>query len=642
MPTSRATAAALEQKTCAVAGQPKLWAETHHPGTEADLVIAKKRIAEVKEIIFAGTRRLVFLRGPPGSGKASVLKSVCTDLGLEVVEWSEAAGARKQKQAGTTPPESISDAFVRFIAEAGRYSNLHNVATASGPGRPRRRVALVREFPTTLVDFQGGGDRHQRAQQFVERFQATVNGGAVQRLVMCFGDTREDYKVVQRLSSSIDPGLVATVNFDGVAKTFVKKALDEILKAQGIAAKEVDTGTIAVECNGDLRHGINALQLAAGGLRPKPPGPAPRGRGRAATPTPQGTATARLDMAGGGSTSSTAPANGAPAVQGIRAASLGLFHGLGRLMYCKRIPPTIIDLSDTAGPDATQGVAASQPAAKKRRRAGSAADVTAQPEPKQLPYEQLVPKSSRPPLYFVPEEVMAASNADPEWLVDWVFTNAPRFFGDVDDLANFAETLAAADAWDTSRDFYKGGMGEAPQAPWDTLAASVQVRSMLDANLHPKKPTFQDPSLEGAGQEETTSFNMVRPLLRDIERHRLRRADQVRSNVEVMGRSICATGSTLHVRTLPHMDLMMKNTKGQHFRQSGFKHGDWGLPLGLLQVMKELGAFDGKVLRRDGEGKDRNGDDASAQNQSAGGGDGPQDLNAWATQLEDDPIEAAD
>eukprot|EP00439_Symbiodinium_sp_Y106_P079241 s277_g17.t3 len=95
----------------------RLWVDTHFPAGESQLVVSKKKVAEVKEFLTApGGRRLLLLKGPAGCGKASVLRALCADLGFELVEWSPASGkSALQPQA----LESNSKLLVRAMAPSG-------------------------------------------------------------------------------------------------------------------------------------------------------------------------------------------------------------------------------------------------------------------------------------------------------------------------------------------------------------------------------------------------------------------------------------------------------------------------------------------------------------------------------------------
>jgi len=595
-------------------------------------VLAKKKVQEVRDFLVAGTRRLLVLRGPPGSGKATALCSVCRDLGLEVLEWISTSRGQVSGAGGTVRPESLSAAFLRFLTQ----SNL-------------RRVTLVRDFPFTLLESRvpafGSGTNFN----ILEDFGSLVQSGAVQRAVFCFNDSREDHMAVTRMLAQVQPWTVASLQFDPVAQTFVRRALDGVARAEGglvgtAAADSEVRQAMAVQCGGDLRHALNALQLVGGSWSTARSGcgpprekvlaatggrtrAAPRstGRGRKALPppTPQNASDTVVSqeehcetVAGGGGD------------RGLRTASLGLFHALGRLLYNKRLPPPGFE-----GRASDPAMASQNP--PKRRRRGDGV-------PQQLPHELLVPKAKRPPLYFEPEDVLAAACSEPQAVVEWLFTNAPRFYGDVGDLAEFAETLALADGWDRSAQFSHGGEIFSP--PWDTLGSEIQARALLDANLHPVYPSFDDPCGSAQTSEAAALFKMVRPLLRDISRRRQSRLEKLNAILEVIGPCALGTataGTSILTRTFPFVHLLLCFTGGNHPMLGC-------LPASLMEVVMELNTFDLAVLR---SGKPT-GDPADACRQAVRAAARswlspavqPQDSVAkpWLRPLAEDPIESFD
>ena len=67
-----------------------LWSERFQPITEAELVVHKNKVQEVRDFFRTASKRILILSGPPGCGKASVLKCVLNDLNFELIEWSPA------------------------------------------------------------------------------------------------------------------------------------------------------------------------------------------------------------------------------------------------------------------------------------------------------------------------------------------------------------------------------------------------------------------------------------------------------------------------------------------------------------------------------------------------------------------------
>lgn len=575
----------------------QLWSEQHRPTSEEGLVVFKKRIESVRAFLLSGQRVLV-LQGPPGSGKAATIRACCKNLGLEVLEWNPAAHSHAYSEDLDPDwrPEPMSNQFLRFLSGAGGgYQGIGTSGQRSGP-----RIALVQDVPFTLLQ-----------PKFLERLRELARLGIMQRVAFCFNDERDDHFAVRSILEQMESGTTQTIHFDGVARTFVQKALDNVKRIEGLV---LDTTEISRECDGDLRQALNALQLASAlpGARAlqtsQTSGSVSRGRGRGrqttrraatrACPAPDFSCFPEQDALLGSGPPATPQAAVLPIAQAAPAATdaesstkptglsdvkLGLFHALGRLLYNKRMPPA--SLVDNDGTGAGGAAGSSSGGAAKRRRQSPA---TAQLEPKQLPYEMLVPKITRPPLYFVPEEVLVAAGKDLRTVVDWLFTNAPRFYGSVGDLAEFSEQLSFADA--LGRTSSEGSLS-AEEDRGEALRASICARALLDANLHPVKPVFGDPGSGPTALEKGGApiFEMQRPRMRDLERVRLRRSERVHAGLlavppRALGSSSVA-GSMLS-RTLPHAHLQLCYTKGQH-RTLG------RLGMAMQETIIELNRFNG-------------------------------------------------
>jgi len=591
-------------------------------------VVSKKKVAEVKDFLsgnLSGCRTLI-LRGPPGSGKAAVLKALAADLGIEVAEWRPLA--RSEQVQGV----SLQESFLTFLSQADRYARLQTNGgfTMSAVNRPC--LALVRDFPFTFLDNNNSsrealGNGESRSEQFVQHFEELLVRGELRRAVFCFNNSPEDYRSMKRLFlQSRAAGSVTTIEFPPVAKTFVQRVLDNILKSQGHkpAALGVDTSALATECCGDLRQAITGLQLAAGSISASAAFAAVAGRGhrgKGGGRGARGRAKATALTAAPKSTSSPpTPSASTTSTVAVRNVSLDMFHALGKFLWCKRVPPqSFIE-------------ATGKPAAKRARKDANGETVG----PMQLPHEILVPKSERPPLYFDPETVLNSTNKEPSVLVDWMFTNAPRFCGDVEDLAAYAQHLAEVDSWTPfpwagSR----GSSGDAGSSVLEESACGVQARALLDANLHPTKPMFDDPcTAKTEDRQDVVSqaalFNLCRPLMAEVWRLCQRRLTDLASQLETLdslslggARAGASTHSrSMMLHTLPFAHLMLLGSGGNHITLRRLPHR-------LMSLMFELNDPLDNGLR--GPDSSSGASDGDVVSQAA--------MDAWNTALDDDPIE---
>merc|ERR1719506_3140866 len=171
-------------------------------------------------------------------------------------------------------------------------------------------------------------------------------------------------------------------------------------------------------------------------------------------------------------------------------------------------------------------------------------------------------------------------------MIGWLFTNAPRFFGSIEDLAEYAETLTSTDVWYDAN--WSGS--ELSGTTWEHLGPEVQVRGLLDANVHPVPPAFGDLS----GNSDNT-FNMVRPPLNDVLALQRKRKTMLEATMEAMGPQAfgsASAGPTLLTTTLPFCHLLLGHTQGRH-RTLQF------LPPHAMRTIRELSSFGSGIQRAD-------------------------------------------
>lgn len=144
-----------------------LWVDTHTPSTVEELCVNKKKIQELSEWLnhsawplstaagashsFHVRKRLLFLCGPPGSGKSTAVRCIAKQMGLGVKEWNDNTSAGKlsyermlQEQFWTHQPSGADD-FMDFITRSMSYAALPMAPVAT---RSERRIRK-RKLPTS-------------------------------------------------------------------------------------------------------------------------------------------------------------------------------------------------------------------------------------------------------------------------------------------------------------------------------------------------------------------------------------------------------------------------------------------------------------------------------------------------------------
>lgn len=234
---------ALAQRTAA------LWADAHAPSSIDDLCVNKKKAQELSEwlnanawppaagaLSFHPRKRLLFLCGPPGSGKSTAVRCIARTMDIGIKEWSDNASAGQlsydrmlQEQFYVQHTSSVDD-FMDFIARSVTYAALPVVAAGRGQRRgagvsaslssprPLGQVILVESWPQTWSTQDAVWE--ERVQKV---FQMIVDPAATNQFsVICvFSDVREnkiDLKQLAKLFSTavMSSPLTTVMNFNSV------------------------------------------------------------------------------------------------------------------------------------------------------------------------------------------------------------------------------------------------------------------------------------------------------------------------------------------------------------------------------------------------------------------------------------------
>ncbi|TYZ64279.1 hypothetical protein PybrP1_013112 [[Pythium] brassicae (nom. inval.)] len=272
----------------------ELWADAHAPSTVENLCVNKKKVQELSEWLSANAwppaggaqlfhprKRLLFLCGPPGSGKSTAVRCIAREMGIGVKEWSENASAgklsfdRMLQEQFWTPQTSNMDDFMDFIARSVSYAALPVTTAARGSRRrtgeaapepaPRSlgHVILVESWPQTWSKQDAAWE--ERVQRV---FKMIVDPAATSQFpVICiFSDVREskiDPKQLAKLFSAavMTSPLTTVMSFNSVTATQVKKQLTRIAGSERRNVSAADIQQVVDTSSGDIRHAINMLQL---------------------------------------------------------------------------------------------------------------------------------------------------------------------------------------------------------------------------------------------------------------------------------------------------------------------------------------------------------------------------------------------
>lgn len=158
-------ASRLKTPTTAPSAQSNaLWADTHTPSTVEELCVNMKKIQELSEWLnssawpisaaaashsFHPRKRLLFLCGPPGSGKSAAVRCIAKQMGLGVKEWNDNTSAgklsyeRMLQEQFWTHQTSGADDFMDFITRSVSYAALPMAPATTGSERRVRKRKLL-------------------------------------------------------------------------------------------------------------------------------------------------------------------------------------------------------------------------------------------------------------------------------------------------------------------------------------------------------------------------------------------------------------------------------------------------------------------------------------------------------------------
>ncbi|XP_046657745.1 cell cycle checkpoint protein RAD17-like isoform X1 [Daphnia pulicaria] len=243
---------------------------TSTPVNSSELVVQKKKVAEVKhwlEQAFSKSQQgqFLLLTGPPGCGKYQTLSVLCKELNIEILAWEEPI---KHFEASEWEYEQYNphhyrepkqkdvnfyDHLEEFLERANRFSTL-KMKDAKGSvahNSNMRKILLIKEFPPMIFK------NLERWHNILLKYSHRTITPAVFILTSTKAFNSTQLKLFPTVLS--ERLMMSTVNFTGLANTFVLKALQRVsLKSKQATPPEVIEGIVG-SCNGDLRSALNAM-----------------------------------------------------------------------------------------------------------------------------------------------------------------------------------------------------------------------------------------------------------------------------------------------------------------------------------------------------------------------------------------------
>lgn len=327
-----------------------LWSDVYAPKCESDLhrAVDKRRVGAVEDWLRDAMRpfsprKLLCLTGPTGAGKTQTVRILAAKLGMRVVEWVCPTSCRASDIEGklTTPYQHELGAFRDFLLRSNRYAALGAERDASfGQQQSQAQLILVEDLPQLF--------NSEQQETFASAVSAFLERSRFPLILIVSDESQETpslwrYLPPKVLAAKTPSGEAKThtIRFNPVTDLRVQKLLREILLNESVGTQLSQPDLIAsivASCHGDLRQGIQTLQLMC--FDQEVPGFGDRQRHASAArallqkfaaipdnPMPLQSSSS----AGGGSNGKSS--SGPSKFQGQRDLSVGLFHALGKVLH---------------------------------------------------------------------------------------------------------------------------------------------------------------------------------------------------------------------------------------------------------------------------------------------------------------------
>ena len=443
------------------------WTEKYAPRRRTDLIVRKNKVQEFAEFLESMSHTACVLSGSSGCGKSALIRVVAMELGMEVVEY--VAKIQQQRISASLVLEPGRTRYDSYESKLDSYESFCSRAwmnTLEGDGHvvggvsssfKRKTLVVLDDLPTVV-----GEDQERRLVNATLGLVARSSKVVLVVTETSSKDSAEHYSTGGSWESSSIPKALTLalekfcspliLSLNPIPKATMVKHLGMICDREGVAISRETLQTMADLSQGDLSSAILGLQFAARGIA----GDRSRGDGTGGTDGTDGTsrnASRRRPAPRRKGACETAGEKQVEVVLShlVRDASLSLFHGLGKLLYNKRLPC----------PTSSGGI---------QRNA-----------------------HDRPPMDgFDPEETVHASGLSGPSVTAFLHENILDFIDaeHIEDVAQCLDHISRADVLSSAMDFtpYFGTEQDEPDGArglQDMLSSIVASRGVCYWNFHP-------------------------------------------------------------------------------------------------------------------------------------------------------------
>lgn len=338
------------------------WTERYGPVDLNELAVHKKKVADVRALLEDAVSsrsrpRLVVLNGPAGTGKTTTMRLLAQDLGLEIREWRNPSDIDISSASYTNTSAQFED----FIFRGGSFGGLelstdntlsnenHAFVRTDSSSSVTRNVILIEDFPvnlspssTILKNFRSTILAYISAPRSASRFMAPIFI-VLSETLLSSSSSSEGITSHRLLGQALlKHPMTASIEFKPIAQTFLSKALALVAVKEARMSGRKRTPGLAIMSQlaemGDVRSAVSALEFLC-----------VRGdegdswSSKIAFTKPKGKTAAKSNGVKAEDQMTEQERQALKIVAG-RENALGLWHGVGKVIYNKRIDVTIPEL----------------------------------------------------------------------------------------------------------------------------------------------------------------------------------------------------------------------------------------------------------------------------------------------------------
>lgn len=243
----------------------KTWTELFDdPSVRSGLLISTRKANEIRAWLnnafkFMGPRFLI-LGGPPGCGKSSALRAICSEMDCDLLTWQAPACIKGSISA------ALLDDLESFVVGT-RYPGFRvydaDLTTSTSEVEPslrlHRRVLMIDDLPISAIDLQGNREATCTMMRKVAQF-------APHPTVLVLSDSAKGIARTARLVLGFDfitSSDVASINIPPVTGNVMRKRLREVGGRMQVKILQQAIDDVIIASSGDFRAALNCLQFSS-------------------------------------------------------------------------------------------------------------------------------------------------------------------------------------------------------------------------------------------------------------------------------------------------------------------------------------------------------------------------------------------